>query len=42
MRFKARGLWILDSEHEFEFPVFNSKYDAKKVADILNKLDGGN
>lgn len=40
MRFKAVGLWILDRKREFEFPMFESKSDAIKVADILNQLVG--
>lgn len=40
MRFHARGLWILDSEHEFNFPICYTHSDAKKLACILNKLAG--
>lgn len=40
MRFKARGVWIVDSEGEFNLPIFESIYSAKQVADVLNKLAG--
>lgn len=40
MRFKACGLWIVDSEHEFDFPICDTISDAKKLASILNKLAG--
>lgn len=41
MRFKARGLIIIDSKGEFDFPTFETYHDAKKVADMLNILSGG-
>lgn len=41
MRFRARGLVIIDSEGEFDFPQFQTYSDAKKVADMLNILSGG-
>lgn len=40
MRFKVRGLWIIDSEGEFNFPIFETKYNAEQVAFALNKLAG--
>lgn len=40
MRFKARGVWILDSEGEFHLPICESVYSAKKLAEILNELAG--
>lgn len=41
MRFKARGCIVVDSEEEFEFPKFETYSDAKKVANMLNILSGG-
>ena len=41
MRFKALGCIVVDSEGEFDSLTFDTYYDAKKVADILNILSGG-
>ena len=41
MRFFARGVLIIDKEGEFDFPIFDTYSDAKKVADMLNILSGG-
>ncbi len=40
MRFKARGVWIVDSEGEFNLPICEAVYSAKKLVEILNELAG--
>lgn len=40
MRFNVRGLWIIDSKGEFNFPIFETKYNAEQVAFVLNRLCG--
>lgn len=40
MRFYVRGVCIIDSEGEFNFPIFESTHYAKQIAFALNKLAG--